>query len=337
MQAGLLLGPSIQLEALDRFKKSVFPYGTQDTLATITSIGYTLFIFITGVQMDLSMVTRTGHKAWTIAIISLVVPLIISVPVIGFYLQSNLGELIKDLGPLVLSQTMISFAVVASLLNELKIINSELGRLALSSVLVSDIVGTTVSCVANVLGGTGGTMKQFSLSLVALIAMIIFVLFVCRPAMYWIVKHTREGRLVDDGYVNIIIIMVFALGWVSAKLDQDFMLGAFVLGLAVPEGPPLGSALVKKLELFGQFWFLPTYVTCLVMKVDLSVNFSQTSFGVIASFITVTHIVKVIACVVPALMCKIPLKDALAFALILNAKGVVDISFFSTLYDDSVP
>jgi len=44
-----------------------------------------------------------------------------------------------------------------------------------------------------------------------------------------------------------IISMVFVLGIFSGKMDQKFILGAFVLGLSVPEGPRLGYVLVKKL------------------------------------------------------------------------------------------
>lgn len=45
----------------------------------------------------------------------------------------------------------------------------------------------------------------------------------------------------------------------SVKIDQEFILGAFVLGLFVREGPPLTSVLVKKLQFFGPTLFLITY------------------------------------------------------------------------------
>lgn len=338
MQAGLILGPSIRMNEMDKLKFILFPYGSQDILASISSIGYALFIFITAVQMDLSMVTRTGHKAWTFAVTGLAAPLIITFSVqscIKSLTHNYLEEICSDIPYVVLSHTVISFAVVASLLNELKILNSELGRLALSSVLVGDILGTTIGCISNML------MLQHELQTriifgVSGLAFAIFVPLVFRPIMFLIIKHTKEGRPVDDGYLYGIIVLVCGLGWISVYIGQDFILGAFVLGLAVPEGPPLGAALVKKLQFFSSSLFLPIFVTCGVMKADLGLPLSKRAFVGIGGFIVFTHLIKMIAYVIPALICKIPLKDALALALILNAKGTVDVGIFSGLYDEKV-
>ncbi|CAI8618590.1 unnamed protein product [Vicia faba] len=336
MLTGIILGPSIQSKQMDKFKKILFPFGSQDILTAVSSIGYVLFIFITAVQMDLSMVTRTGHKAWTFAVMGLAAPLVIS-----YSVQSSmesltieyLGEMHHDIPFVVISHSVISFAVVASLLNELKILNSELGRLALSSVLVGDILGTSIVCLTNILMLQQGFQKKIILGATVL-AFAIFVPLIFRPIMFWIIKHTKEGRPVDDGYIYVIIVLVCGLGWVSVYIGQDFVLAAFVLGLAVPEGPPLGAALVKKLQFFGSSLFLPIFVTCGVMKADLSLPQTGRTFVGIGGFVLVTHLIKMIAYVIPALLCKIPLKDALALSLILNAKGAVDVGTFSGIYDE---
>ncbi|CAJ2677470.1 unnamed protein product [Trifolium pratense] len=332
MMAGLILGPSIQIREIDKYKNILFPYGSQDILATITSIGYALFIFINAVQMDLSMVTRTGHKAWTIAIMGLAMPLLICLLIPLSILQGTSHEVIATFPNVVLHHTITSFAVIASLLNELKILNSELGRLALSSVLVSDILGTTMGSILNVIKYSHDLSRIIKVGM-PLLAFVIFVPLIFRPLMFWIIKHTKEERPVDDGYIYVIIVLVFGLGWISVRINQDFILGAFVLGLAVPEGPPLGSALVKKLEFFGTSVFLPIFVTCCVMKADLTLPDTPREIIFTGGFISFTHFVKIIAYLIPSLICEIPLKDALALALILNAKGVVDIGIFSGSYD----
>ncbi|KAK7400094.1 hypothetical protein VNO78_11294 [Psophocarpus tetragonolobus] len=334
MIAGIILGPAIQVEMVDKYKKMLFPYPSQDTLAAITSIGYALFIFTSGVQMDLSMITRTGHRAWTIAIIGLAAPLFICIPVIlnVAHLNIHVTDQVFNIAAIVQSETVISFAVVASLLNELKILNSELGRLALSSVLVSDLMSKTITCLTNVFMDTD---KDHILVLFAsMIAFSIFIPLIFRPAMFWIIKHTAEGRPVSDGYVYIIITIVFALGWLAVKINQDFTLGAFVLGLAVPEGPPLGSVLVKKLHFFANCFFLPIFVTCGMMKADFFSHYSPKAVFITAFSTLFIHLVKVIACIIPALFCKMPFKDALSLGLILNVKGVVEVGVYGILYDD---
>ena len=55
----------------------LFPYGSQDTLATIASLGHVLFVFENGVKMDFSITTRIGKKEWVIALVGLLLPLLI--------------------------------------------------------------------------------------------------------------------------------------------------------------------------------------------------------------------------------------------------------------------
>ncbi|XP_061373033.1 cation/H(+) antiporter 4-like [Gastrolobium bilobum] len=338
MMAGLILGPSIQHETLDKYKKMLFPFGSQDTLATITSIGYALFHFTNAVQMDMSMITKTGRRAWSVAIIGFLAPLIVCFPIAEKmipYLRDQIGEQAVDVPVVVVAHTGVKFAVIASLLNELKILNSGIGRLALSSALVTDILSIIMGIISTLIVKKAGPI-EILVQVMPVIAFCIIVPLVCRPAMFWIIKNTPEGRPVADGYIYVIIIMVFALGWVAVQINQGFELAAFLLGLAVPEGPPLGSALVKKLQFFGTSLFLPIFVTCGVLKADFSLVYSSKSIMIIGFFIALTYLIKIIACVLPALYSKMPLKDALALGFIMSSKGVVEVGIFSSMYDEKV-
>lgn len=318
----------------------LFPFGTYDIISTISSIGFVLFIFINSVQMDLSMITRSGNKAWAISIIGLVVPLFVGFAPLVLFPGHKLEAILPNIGNgicvVLVSHLVSSFAVIASLLGELQIQNSELGRLALSSALVSDILSTTVSSISIVIVSSTPDTKVISQNLLSLFTFAILIPLVCRPAMFWIIKHTPEGRPVNESYIYFIILMMFGLGVVSVKINQEFILGAFILGLSVPEGPPLGSALVKKLQFFGTSFFLPIFVTTSVMKAKIFMGFSSTTVMTTGFVVLATHLVKMIACLIPALCCKMPITDALSLALILNTKGVLEIGIYNVLYDSNV-
>ncbi|CAJ1848913.1 unnamed protein product [Sphenostylis stenocarpa] len=335
MMAGLILQALFAVEPLGTYMRMLFPYGTHDTITTISSIGFVLFIFINGVQMDFSLITRMGKRAWSIAIVGLVVPILIGFVVVLF--QFRLGHVVRNFDHFVValvSHTVISFAVVASLLNDLQIQNSELGKLALSSALVSDVLCTIVTTTGTAFMSTGESNSNEGFkNVLCLFAMGIFVPLVCRPLMFWIIKHTPEGRPVKDGYVYVIIVLLFMLGWLSVSINQEFVLGAFILGLAVPEGPPLGSALVKKLNFFGTTFLLPIFITTCMLKADFSMTYSSTSVLTISLIVILTHLVKIISCLIPALYSNLPFGDALSLSLILNAKGVVEIGLYCFLYD----
>jgi len=317
----------------------LFPYGSHDVISTISSLGMVLFIFINGVQMDFSLITRTGKKAWIISIIGLCVPLcVLFIPLLT--LPGRLQAIQKIHGGdgimvAMLSHSLSQFATIASLLSELQIQNSELGRLSLSSALVCDILTTIIS--ANVIAlQTSSVWTTVLRNMFLLYLLIALIPLICRPIMFWIIKHTPEGRPVKDSYIYVIISMVFVLGILSAKINQIFGLGAFILGLSVPEGPPLGSALVKKLQFFGTTFFLPIFVTTCVLKADFSMDFSSYVIVSAGLVVLVTHLVKMTAIFITALCCKIPVIDALCISLILNTKGVIEVGIYNSAYDDQV-
>ncbi|KAK7401011.1 hypothetical protein VNO78_12321 [Psophocarpus tetragonolobus] len=337
VMTGFLLGPSIPTGPLEKYKKMLFPFGTPDIISTVSSYGYAFLLFLNSVKMDLSLITKTGNKAWVIAISSYFVPIIVgflSMAVYGKKWQEMLGEDAVGLPVVFISHSGCSFAVISSMLNDLGILNSELGRLALSSAFVNDVLG-------NIWAGFGTAivsslrmkLSRRIINAVAFPAYIILVPLIGRVAMRWVVKNTPEGKLVHKMYVYVIVAMFFLLGYVAMSINQPFLGGAVVLGLAVPEGPPLGSELVHQLELFSTTFLSSIFVTCLTMKVDLTQCDSLPLIGVICGLIIVVHIVRWMLCIGICRYCKMPLNDGFCLALILSCKGVVDLVSYILVYD----
>jgi len=336
LKAGLILGPSLGI--LEKEKTMLFPYGSQDTLATIASLGYMLFVFENGVKMDFSMITRTGKQGWIIAIVGLLFPLVIgysSVETISKLAnQGSLDELHSTV-VILMTQNMTSFAVIASVLNDLQILNSELGRLALSSALVGD----TLSNILVVASAALDTRKVNArgINLVLLFAVIIIIFFVYRPSMFLVIEHTPEGQEVKDIYINVIIGVLFVLGWSSMLFNIEFILLPFLYGLATPDGPPLGSSLVKRIHTFGLEFLTPIFITTCAMKMNYSlVEFRSPMFIGTVLMILMAHLLKIISYAAPSLYFKLSLKDAVSLALLLDCKGVVEVAMYSSALDKRV-
>ncbi|KAI5342092.1 hypothetical protein L3X38_009967 [Prunus dulcis] len=287
---GILLGPSIKDKS---GKESLFPFLSQDAIGTASVFGYAFFMFLTGVKMDVGMIKKTGHKALTI--------------------------------------------VVSSLLQDLKLLNSELGRLGLSSGLVSDminVIATSTASFIRVFMATGQPIYKIYRDIGSLIAYILAVVFIIRPALFWIVKHTPAGRPVKDVYIYAIFLMVLLSGVLSDMFDQTVLLGPFILGLAVPDGPPLGAAIVKKFDCFFSGVFTPLFVTICAMKADLSsIGDDRKLLTLDIVLLVVTFLSKVMASFVPSLICKMPFNDALAIGFVMSSKGVVELASYSLFHD----
>ncbi|KAH0981767.1 hypothetical protein GBA52_008944 [Prunus armeniaca] len=229
-------------------------------------------LFFQRVKMDVGMIKKTGHKALTIGILSHVVPIICGL-LTAFACAYVFKEEEDDKVYFVaVTHSLTSFAVVSSL-QDLKLLNSELGRLGLSSGLVSDMINVITTSTASfirVFMQTGQPTYKIYRDIGSLIVYILVVVYIIRPALFWIVKHTPAGRPVKDVYIYATFLMVLLSGVLSDMFDQTVLLGPFILGLAVPDGPPLGAAIVKKFDCFFSGVFTPLFVTICAMKADLS-------------------------------------------------------------------
>lgn len=297
-------------------------------------------MFLTGVKMDVGMIKKTGHKALTIGILSLVVPIICGL-LTAFACAYVFKEEEDDKVYFVaVTHSLTSFAVVSSLLQDLKLLNSELGRLGLSSGLVSDMINVITTSTASfirVFMRTGQPTYKIYRDIGSLIVYILAVVFIIRPALFWIVKHTPAGRPVKDVYIYATFLMVLLSGVLSDMFDQTVLLGPFILGLAVPDGPPLGAAIVKKFDCFFSGVFTPLFVTISAMKADLSsIGDDRKLLTLDIVLLVVTFVSKVMASFVPSLICKMPFNDALAIGFIMSSKGVVELASYSLFHDYKV-
>ena len=331
-QAGIFFGPQI-LGRIKNYGEFMFPLVSQDLLGTISLLGYTLFLFLSGVKMDMSIIFRTGRRAMYIGACSLILPLIV-----GMTAQKLLGDHWglsgKERLQLILAtatHSLTPFPVISCLLSELKILNSEIGRLGLSAAVVSDLFSTFLTSIFRLAKvAYDQSTKEAFMDFGIIIVFLLLVVFVARPAMYWMIRQTPEGRPVRDTYIYTIIFAVLCSGLLSNWFNQLIVFGPFIFGLAVPDGPPLGSTLVNKFDCMVSGVLLPVFVTTSMMKVNLSnINFHSNVAICHAIVLVIVIIAKFGGCWVLSYVSKIPKNDAITLSLIMSCKGVVEMADYS--------
>jgi Kef-type K+ transport system membrane component KefB len=336
-QVGIILGPSL-LGRLKIFKNVLFPNKSQEIIGILSLFSYTLFLFVSGVKMDVGMIKRNGRKALFTGVASMLFPLLIGLSVELKIGMRWLKEEEYKLPYLTVAHCIASFPVLALLLDDLKILNSELGRLSLSTTLVCDML-SLLAVLSSSLVGT--YQEQGSIlaarNLVAVIIYIFVLVYAIRPAMFWVIRQTPKGRPIKDAYIHIIMLMILGISLLSNHFGQTLLYGPFLLGLAIPDGPPLGSTIVNKFNCFISDVFLPLYVTTYAMRTDLRLlKFDNNFMTINGILIVLTFVAKMLASSVPPLYAKMPLNDALSLALLMCFKGVTQLDYYSFLNDIQV-
>ncbi|TYK31711.1 cation/H(+) antiporter 10-like [Cucumis melo var. makuwa] len=324
----------------DEAKRKNLNIGSQEVLALLAELGYTLYTFLIAAKVDLRMTVATGKRALLIGISALLLPLITETLVVSMVVEDLALTLRQRFALPSLSSfhAIISFPVVASLVKELHIMNSELGRLCLSSALISDFVGTFILIMKGHIKRYHMNTSRISTEVGALMVLILVAFFVLRPTMFWIIKQTPQGMPVKSCYIDGVVFLALLYIVLGTFTGHASIIGAYVMGLAIPDGAPLASTLVSKFECLVEDVFMPIFVTTCALRADLS-KISATTFDVVFTklniiLLCVACTVKFVASVSSSRYCKLPFKDALALSLIMCSKGPVELIFYTIFRDN---
>ncbi|OMO75856.1 Cation/H+ exchanger [Corchorus olitorius] len=330
---GMILGETGLGTFFPEICGALFSKNAGKIMYTLTRFGYFLFMFLIGVKMDVSLVAKSRRREWTMGAIIIIFPMLVIVSMSKHIALKNDrldSSNLEGVGLIGGTLMLTSFPVVACFLMDQKIINSEMGHLALSVSLISDLL----SIVIINLNSYGVLIKFATLrasfkSMFLSIAVVVFIISFLRPMMFWMIRQTPEGKPVKDSYIYIFLISLLLVGIVGDNVGLQYYYGPFFLGLAVPTGPPLATTLVEKLDTMVTGWMLPLMSTYCGFKSNLWELNRRPLLSTI--FVLTAGTVMKFSCgFIPAILFKMPWKDAAVLSLILNSQGIIGLGTIAT-------
>ncbi|KAJ4872197.1 Cation/H(+) antiporter 6A [Raphanus sativus] len=334
MIAGVILGQTCYVNNKSWLHNIFFPDDVRAKVAeTLGAFGFLLYWFLKGVTMEAGAGVRMGKKAGVIGFTTMFAPLVCGNLLFRWRKRGNISVSINEYRLIIFMQSISAFTSIDTLLRDLKIKHSEFGRIALAGSMVTDMLAFFVTFLnaMHYEKSIGVRQTIFSCLFFA------FMVFVVRPAMYWVIRQTPEGRPVKDFYIYLIL----ALACVSFKyfdlIHSYGPAGSFVFGLTVPNGYPLGAAFVQKFESFNFGAIFPLFGSLTLMQVDVPWLLKECGNLIrmegqlyeVVSFTLFVNATKFIASTIAAYSFKMPLRDSFALALVLNNKGVFELAYFA--------
>ncbi|KAM1756632.1 hypothetical protein EV1_005970 [Malus domestica] len=206
------------------------------------------------VKMDVSLVKKANKKQLCIAFAGMLLPFLL-ISIVAFSLRKSMDKelaRISSLGFICSGLALPLFPVIHSILKELNLLSSEIGRLALSISMISDAIGVCIIILFE-------AAKQGEGNHLAVIWSLLRV-----------AEITPEGQPVDQTYVLAILLGVLVMGCLADISGMAIANGAFWLGLAIPDGPPLGSTNVERSELVIVDVLMPFAFAMVGLYVDVN-------------------------------------------------------------------
>uniref|UniRef100_J3M830 Uncharacterized protein n=1 Tax=Oryza brachyantha TaxID=4533 RepID=J3M830_ORYBR len=326
IMGGIILGPSV-LSRHTGFREAVFPARGEAVLNTVATFGLMYVIFLIGVRMDPTLVVRSGRKGMVIGLSGFLLPLAMTGAGSSgeaMATEPDVSRRSTFLFALAASLSVTSFAVLSPILSELSLLNSDLGRIAMSASMTTDGIAWIIMVVyvlAEAFLVSPATSIWAFLSVAVLAASILFVV---RPVALRVIERTPPGKPVEETYVFVFLLIVLLVGFCSDVIGTNSFHGALMLGLAIPDGPPLGTALGEKIEAMVSGLILPLYYA----MTGLSTDVWRMHWGRLQLVVFLAWVGKLVGVMVSSLYLEIPLRDAVSLSLFMNSKGIVEVITF---------
>ena len=273
--AGIVLGPSVLGYFFPQYFYMIFPQNKEHDLLleTISWLGMIFFILLTGLQMDIRTMKRSGKPAFFSSLFGMIVPFTLGFA-LGWLVPDNLlgNSTERMLFSLFMATAMAISAipVIARILMDLKLINQNIGVVIISASIVDDTTGWFILSVIAGLA-TKGELNLSSLGF-SLGSVLLFVLgsyFVLLPLIKHLFKWFDKIERIEEAPITLIFVSAIFCSGLTEAIGVHAVLGAFVAGVMIGQCPGIRAKYSDKIEGVVLAVFAPVFFAFAGLKVNL--------------------------------------------------------------------
>jgi len=231
--AGIFLGPSLLGAVAPLFWSSVFPLASLPNLHAMSTIGLSLFMFIIGLDLDISMLNPRIQTALFVSHASILVPFFFGV-VLAYHLYSDFapgGVPFLTYGLFMgVSMSITAFPVLARIIQERGLSRTPLGVMAITCAATDDISAWCILAVVIAIAKAGNiSAAVFTLILASGYVVIMFKMV--KPFMLYLSHKFTENDKIGRPFIAISILVLLISAYVAEVIGIHALFGAFLAGV----------------------------------------------------------------------------------------------------------
>lgn len=328
LMTGLVMGKTLLGRVSPAAYAWLFPEGHAATLLSgYTTVGVTLLLVVAGLEIDLSVVRRSGRVVILTALFGLVIPFALGLGAGMFLPDADLADPSRraiHAAFLGIALSISALPVIAKTLLDLGLMKTDFGLFVLSAAVIDDLCGwIAFSVLARAFrGSTEAGLKGVGLSTLFTIGFVGLVLLIVRPladrifARFEVQEHS-QGRMLS-------LVMVLALLGAAATqaLGMHAVFGGFVVGIAIGDSSRLREHTRQILHDFVMAVFTPVFFATIALRFDFAASFDA---RLVALVLTIACVAKIAGAATGARLAGIAWRQATAIGFGLNSRGAMEI------------
>jgi len=336
MAAGILLGPSLLGWLWPQAFSFVFPQESMGFLQLLSQIGVCLFMFVVGMELELSGLRRNTDKILLISHASIMFPFLLgSVAALYLYPQyaapgASLPAFTLFMG---IAMSITAFPVLVRILEARGIAKTSLGATAITCAAVGDATAWGIlAFVVAIARATGLLSTIFSLGLVVLF--VALMLWTVRPRLlHWLGLERTRDFLPGRGAIAAALLIMTTSALATEVIGIHALFGAFLAGVIMPRKKNFLDYVVVRLENFGSLFLLPLFFAFSGLRTHVGLLNGTTSWLVCLAIIGIAAVGKLGGTMVSARLTGLDWKNAFSLGALMNTRGLVELVALNIGYD----
>lgn len=321
--AGILLGPSLLGHIAPAASAYVLPPAVAPFLGVIAQVGVVLFMFLVGLELDVSVLRQKTHVAVAISHASIIAPFLMG-STLALWLYPRLATPDVPFTSFALfmgvSMSVTAFPVLARILTDRGIHRTRLGILALACAAVDDVSAWCL--LAFVVSVAQARISGAIPTVLMTLAYIAGMFLVIRPLVRHLVQRQRQ---ITQASSAVVFVALLSSALLTESIGIHAVFGAFFLGAVIPHDSLLARDICGKLEDLVVVVLLPAFFAFTGMRTQIALVSGFEQWLICGAIIFVACVGKFGGSTVAARLCGLDWRDAASLGILLNTRGLMEL------------
>lgn len=332
MIGGIFLGPTVFGLLAPTVFHWLFDSSVNVAIVRDTTIklGMLFFLFIAGLETNLSDLKTLGLKAAMIGFMGTLIPIAAGMGLVYGLPRDLWGPAVQDhflAFALFIGMNLANSAnpVLARILMDLGLLKGGIGALSMAATIVDDLINWTLFAIILSDIAPSGSAVETNLAASIGLVLITFILilgvgrWLGPPLLSWLKKHVAW----PSGFIAVTSLVVLVAASITESLGIHAFLGAFLVGAALSGHDEEHHEAHDVIMRFAMSFFAPIYFISMGMTTNYIAHFD---LALVLVLLAVALASKLGGVLLGARLAGMPLdRDTWAIAFGLNARGATGI------------
>jgi len=263
MAAGIVLGPIVFGALAPDLQAQLFAKESLTALGSLSQLGLVLFMFIVGAELRAPDGVRAQIKAaGMVSVLSVLLPMGLGLAIAPL-LYPQLAPPGVAFWPFALfiavAMAVTAFPVLARILKDRNLTQTPIGRLALGSAAIADVLAWIMLALVIALIASKTGWPGFWRAIGGLFGIAIVVFVALRPMYARLLARRAHDGQPGGMMLALLLIGAFACAAATEWLGLHAVFGAFLFGACLPRDERLLHTLVERIEHIAVIVLMPIF------------------------------------------------------------------------------